>query len=97
MGSSKEMVLMNLKEAILDALVDDGETIIQIREYINYLGINTQFNRIIDSLNNLYVEGKIKVVYPPNFNDESLESIDDLEELWFELTPIGKREWEKIK
>jgi hypothetical protein len=88
---------MNMKEAILDALVDDGETIIQICEYINYLGILAKFNTIKDTLNDLYVEGKIKVVYPPNFKEKSLKSIDDLEELWFELTPIGKIEWEKIK
>ena len=89
---------MTLREAILDALIDDGESIIQVSEYLNYLGFEATESEIIEILNNLFIEGQVKVAYPREFGEKSLrEFTGEIRELWFELTAKGKEEWDTIK
>ena len=63
---------MTLREAILDALIDDGESIIQISEYLNFLGIVFSREDVIKMLDVLFIEEKLKVVYPNSFKAGSL-------------------------
>jgi|LSQX01.2.fsa_nt_gb hypothetical protein len=89
---------MTLREAILDALIDDGESIIQIKEYLNYLGLESTEVEIIEILNNLFIEGQVKVAYPRKFKEKSLKEFKgEITELWFELTTKGRKEWSDIK
>ena len=88
---------MTLREAILDSLVDDGETIKQINEYLIYLGILTTERSIIEILNKLLEEEKIIIVFPENINLESLLDCEYISDLWFELTQKGYEEWETIR
>lgn len=88
---------MTLREAILDALIDDGESIIQISEYLNFLDIVFSRKDIIEMLNVLFIEEKLKVAYPKDFKVESLISYNEIDELWFELTEKGRDEWNDIR
>lgn len=89
---------MTLREAILDALIDDGESIIQISEYLNFLGFEATESDIIETLNNLFVEGQVEVAYPRELEEKSLKAFKgEIKELWFELTAKGKKEWSDIK
>ena len=91
-------MIMTLREAILDALIDDGESIIQISEYLNFLGFESTESEIIETLNNLYIGGQMKVVYPREFKEKSLKEFKgEIRELWFELTTKGKKEWSDIE
>lgn len=87
---------LKLREAILDALVDDPESIIQIYEYTSYLGMNVSRDQILEILNDLLIERRIKVVDPKNFNGNSLKALINIEDLWFDLTETGKIEWDAI-
>lgn len=91
-------MIMTLREAILDALIDDRESIIQISEYLNFLGFESTESEIIETLNNLYIEGQVKVIYPREFKEKSLKKFKgEIRELWFELTTKGKKEWSDIE
>lgn len=57
---------MNIREAILDALADGGESIIQIQEYLNYLGLNIDKEKLFNEIATLLKQGKIYIEYPPD-------------------------------
>lgn len=76
---------MNIREAILDALIDGGESIIQIQEYMNYLGLNIDREKLIRIIETLFNQGKIYIEYPHEEIDEL--DIAKIEDYWFGLTP----------
>jgi len=87
---------MTLREAVLDALADDGESIVQISEYLQHLAISATKEEITELLNTLFSEKKIYVAFPRNLNIQSISS-ELIDYLWFELTDAGKSEWEQIE
>ena len=87
---------MILREAILDALADGGESIVQIREYLEYLNILSTAEDLIKLLDCLLKEKKIRIAYPQNIKVESLPC-DIVNDFWFELTDMGRCEWEQIE
>lgn len=87
---------MTLREAILDALSDDGESIKQVREYLKFLNILATRDDVVKVLNSLLKENKIIIVYPENVELESL-FVEDISDFWFEMTDEGRVEWERIE
>lgn len=88
---------MTLQEAILDALVDDAESIVQISEYLKFLNLESAEAEIIEELSSMLAEKKINVAYPNDFEEKSLKDYNgSVTELWFELTEKGKAEWNDI-
>ncbi|PKM50395.1 MAG: hypothetical protein CVV02_11495 [Firmicutes bacterium HGW-Firmicutes-7] len=88
--------MLELREGILDALVDDDESIVQIEEYLTYLKIDFSRTSVLELLQQLLDENKIKIEYPPEFKTLKKLNISNLEEYWFELTQEGHKEWGKI-
>ncbi len=89
--------MMNMREGILDALVDEGETIIQILEYLNFLKLNPDKEGVIHEIVSLLKEGKIYIKYPPELEDYTIINLSIIEDYWFELTQDGRSEWESIE
>lgn len=89
---------MTLREAILDALADDGESIVQILGYLKHLGYIENSKTLKYILENLLEESIIMIVYPPNktITDFKVLKGMNVEDFWFEMTPKGYREWQKI-
>jgi len=87
---------MNLREGILDALVDDGESIVQIVEYLNYLKIKFDTVQVIKQLEQLLIEEKIRIEYPPDSKGLQQINRNKVGDYWFELNQIGREEWGKI-
>ena len=87
---------MTFREEILNALVDDDESIIQIENWFNYS--NVKFNRpdVIKLLQQLLVEERIEIRYPYADIGKHELNIDRIEDYWFGLTKAGKEEWDKI-
>lgn len=76
---------MSIEIAILDSLVDDFESLEQIKKYLYFLGFNVQVNAIKTAINQLLDQNLIYIV----------ESISDNEMIWYGLTEKGKDAWEK--
>ncbi|MDR0840567.1 MAG: hypothetical protein LBN26_04175 [Christensenellaceae bacterium] len=87
---------MTLREAILDALSDDGESIKQICEYLEFLNIFATKEAVAKLLDTLWKENKITIVYPPLGVVESL-LVENINDFWFEMTDEGRGEWEAIE
>jgi hypothetical protein len=96
MENSRRVLMLILREAILDALADDGESIVQVREYLKYLNILSTAEDVIELLDCLLKEKKIRIAYPQNIKVESLHC-GMVNDFWFELTDMGRCEWEKIE
>jgi hypothetical protein len=88
---------MTLREAILDAVVDDTESIVQISEYLKFLSIDFLKKDVIELLDVLINEGKLRIAYPSGFKEKSLLFYNGIDELWFEITKEGLIEWNNIK
>ncbi len=90
---------MNLRESILDAIVDDSESIVQIKNYLNYLEIPYTDELLKDSILELLNESVIKIVYPPNRNIIDVTKANNIAiiDYWFELTEKGREEWNIIQ
>lgn len=90
---------MNFRDAILDALVDDGESIKQISEYLQYLGIAHSTEMIENMISKLLNEQLVKVSYPKDktVGDFLIANEKERLEFWFELTEYGLEEWDKIE
>ena len=88
-----------MRDAILDALGDDGESIIQISEYLQYLSINYTDEIVISTILNLLDEQLIKIELPRNKTSNDFRSAGSEEKMdyWFELTKAGEIEWQKIE
>jgi hypothetical protein len=87
-------IKMSLRQAVLDALADDDETIIQIQEYIENLKINASQTEIEEMTKELLTQGKIFIVYPIEVN--VLPKVIKFSDLWFRMTKEGRMEWESI-
>lgn len=89
---------MNIKEGILDALIDDGESIIQVEEYLSYLGIEFKREMVKQTLVEFLKECLVEISYPLNKSmiDFECSQGETIEDFWFELTEKGRKEWEKI-
>ncbi|MGE5398714.1 MAG: hypothetical protein ACM3MK_14415 [Chitinophagales bacterium] len=84
---------MTLREVVLDSLADDIETIVQIMEYLNYLGVQYTKEQLIEELDLLYLGGYIEIVYPKEVNISTLRNFEVIEDLWFDMTESGRQEW----
>ena len=87
-----------LCEGILDALIDDGESIVQVEGYLNYLNLPTERNVIKKTLIKMLNEDQIYISYPTGHTKENFIGCTDdkIEDYWFELTSRGRKEWENI-
>jgi hypothetical protein len=95
MAYSKKISLL---DGILDSLADDGESIIQIEQYLNYLGV--LYNRVSVKMSLIELLNK-KLIYIAYAEGCNVPHIDisndfDIEDYWFELTKAGKEEQAKI-
>lgn len=88
---------MNIIEGILDSLADGGESIIQISEYLTYLGINVEGNVLIATILELIDAEKIIVEYPKEERGRKSIDITQIEDYWFELTSEGRKDWNNIE
>ena len=87
-----------LREGILDALVDDGESIVQIEQFFEYINVTVERQLLKKIIIELLNESLIEIAYPNNksvvdFTNSNDETIEDY---WFELTKKGYTEWQKI-
>lgn len=87
---------MNLREGTLDALVDDGESVVQIEEYLTYLDIDFDRNQVLYLLQQLINENKIIVIHPIEDSNTKILNENEFEKYWFKLTVDGYKEWDKI-
>lgn len=87
---------MNIREGILDALVDGGESLKQIHEYLNYLGLKIDKKSLIAEVVTLFKQGKIYIEYPPDARNIKELDLNNIEDYWFELTQEGRSEWDNI-
>lgn len=88
---------MNLREGILDALVDGGESIVQIFEYMKHLGIPSDRAGILLEINQLLEQGAIRIEYPIDIDKIMIDEGDEVENYWFGLTQKGRSDWSAIK
>lgn len=59
---------MNLLQSVLDALVDDSESMVQIRNYLKYYKVSYADDSLKEIILRLLDESKIVIVYPPDSN-----------------------------
>lgn len=87
-----------LRDMILDALKDDSESIVQIKEYINYLKMNYDVDAIVEELVKLLEEEFIEIVYPNGTSITELRNAtkENITDYWFGLTSKGEQEWSLI-
>jgi hypothetical protein len=89
---------ISLREGILDALVDDGESIVQIEGALKYLEIPFERQLLKKIIVELLNESLIEIAYPlkKNIIDFFSSNGETIEDYWFELTKKGYAEWQKI-
>lgn len=92
---------MDLKEGILDSLVNDVRTIKNIKDYLIALGIDSGsgYVDLKKKLIELLDKSLIKVTYPQEKSVEyfiNLSTEHEQEQIWFELTERGYEEWKGI-
>lgn len=88
-----------MREAVLNILVDDDETCVQIENELIKIGINYNMDSLRKVIKDLLLGSEIIIRYPPNksivdFIDSDAESIKNF---WFGLTSKGYEEWDNIK
>jgi hypothetical protein len=88
---------MSFQKCILDALTDDGESIVQIEGYFRHTTYKTNRTEIKDVMIQLLNDGLIQIVYPPNKTKENFIKSNSMtvEDFWFEQTKKGREIWEK--
>ena len=64
---------MSFQECVLDALTDDGESIVQIEGYFKHTTYKTKRAEIKDVMIQLLNDGEIQIVYPPNKTKEDFK------------------------
>jgi len=79
--------MMTLKEMILDSLADDYESIIQIKNYLEYRGFKEDINKTQELINHLLSEMLIYI------NNEISNETDGI---WYGMTAKGREMWNKI-
>jgi len=89
---------MNLRQSILDALVDDSESIVQIKNYLKYYNVSYTDVLLKEIIIRLLDESLIKIIYPPNSNAMDIVKADShtITDYWFKLTEKGYKEWNNI-
>ncbi len=88
---------MNIREGILDSLVDGGESIVQITEYLEYLKIQSSRSVVVNEIKQLLRQKKIYIEYPSIAKGMVEIEVDKIEDYWFELTESGRLEWDRIR
>lgn len=76
---------MDIKIAILDSLIDDDETIVQIQNYLRFLKIHYSLDDISLILKSMIEEGLVSIN----------ENISDDDFVWYKISEKGKEFWEK--
>jgi hypothetical protein len=89
----REVFLLHLRREILDVLIDDGESILQIEKYFDHFNIEFDKANVIRLLEQLLAEQKIKIQFPTEDRGKHELNIEKVEDYWFELTETGKEEW----
>jgi len=87
---------MNIQEEIMNVLQDDDESIIQIENSFSYYNIKYNRTEVVEALRQLLFEEKIEIQYPFEKKDERELDINQIEDYWFGLTEVGKKEMKKI-
>ena len=90
--------IITLREGILIALVDDGESIIQIEVSLKEFKIPFTRDLVKEQIINLINEELVEIVFPPDKTIDDLikSNNESIEAFWFELSKRGRKEWEKI-
>ncbi len=88
---------MNLGEEIINALADDGESIAQIKKWLEYINFIVSDNEIISEISNLLKQRKIEIVYPYSKKCSLAFDESHIEYYWFELTDEGRKEQQSLK
>lgn len=86
------------QECILDALADDGESIVQIEGYFRHTIYKTNRAEIKDIIVQLLNDSLIQIVYPPGKTivDFIKSNTLTIEDFWFEQTKKGREIWNEI-
>lgn len=89
---------MNLRQSVLDALVDDSESMVQIRNYLKYYKVSYADDSLKEIILRLLDESKIVIAYPPdsNITDFINAGTYEITDYWFKLTEKGYEEWNNI-
>lgn len=90
--------ILSLEQGILDILVDDDESIIQIEKGLINLGIDFDRESVKRKITELLKSLSVQIYYPPNktINDFWEAKDDTIGDFWFKLTSKGKSEWESL-
>ena len=76
---------MDIKIAILDSLIDDDETIVQIQNYLRFLKIYVGLDDISCLIKSMLEEKLVSIN----------EDISDNDFVWYKISEKGKEFWEK--
>jgi hypothetical protein len=87
---------LNLRQGIIDILVEDDENIEQIEKGLIDLGLSYDREAVRKTLLELGNDLSINVSYPPNTTINNFWEADDstIKDFWFEVTSKGKAEWD---
>jgi hypothetical protein len=88
---------MTLREEILDALADDGESIETIKSWFKHVNVSFPDEEIINELTTMLKEKAITIAYPYDKKGSLSLDIKHIEDYWFELTLLGRSEQQHIK
>lgn len=88
---------MEIVEGILDSLADGGESIIQISQYLEFLGIKLDRKQLFNYIQELLRQGKIFIEYPPQSENTKVVDLSNIEDYWFNMTEEGRRDWDSIE
>ncbi len=88
-----------LREVVLNALVDDDESIVQIEKEVIKMGVKYNIESLKETIKELLIDSEIVIRYPPNKGIDDLINSDfeSIKYFWFGLTLKGYEEWGNIK
>ncbi|MGE5415674.1 MAG: hypothetical protein ACM3UZ_02700 [Acidobacteriota bacterium] len=89
---------MNLREGILDALVEERDNVSKVERFLDFMRFEHTRESLIDALTDLLMQGTIEIIHPSNVDIMVQSPLDEkmLNEIKLELTEKGRMEWEAI-
>jgi hypothetical protein len=90
---------ITMREAILNSLVDDDESIVQIESELIKNGVSYNMDSLKKAIKELLLVSEIIIRYPPNKSIDDFINSDavSIKNFWFGLTLKGYKEWDNIK
>jgi len=88
---------MNNKEIILDCLADDCESIVQIENWFDYLGISIERIEIVILIQGMIFDKIIEVADSSILPKDDCINMAEIEGYWFRMTQKGRNIWEAIQ